>query len=298
MLDAWLKSTGFGRQQDLGEGSTATVILAVAGERKVAVKHARPAFKSPEEGAGLYWATPVDFYEEDVGFWDLDPEGALAAEIDLLQTLEFPYVRVDSLNEEAPKGTAALEYIEGSSWRSLLGSDALAWPQLMKLVESLSTSQLKFHGDLKPDNLMLDVEGTLRILDPSSGIAELKDGRPHSLLTTRLYNPVLAASDVPALGLLIAEVMLGHHILTGKQNKNSMTSELTEVIDWMCRMGFGATTRLYGSMTLAETASPWEAVALRCLGLRRTGPGREMLDVEDAYRSVHEVYEAMKELKL
>ncbi len=286
-----LTGTPFEGQRLLGAGSTAEVFVADVDGRKVAVKKAHGTFTSSQEDLP-FLAQPWAFYEEGVGPWELEPKVALAAERALLERLDHPaFVKVDALQSEAPDDTLVLEYVEGSSWRELIGHDTLGLGHILAVAEAIEAAQLKFHGDLKPDNLML-ADDQVRILDPSFGVAELQDGRPHSLLTTAWYNPVLAASDVPSLGLVLAEVMLGRHPFLGA-SENKLTPDLSEAIDWMCNAGFGATTTNYRTMDWPATSAGWDAVALRCLGMERRG---DTFDVADAYRSVADVCEALRPL--
>lgn len=239
----------------LGGGAFAEVRVARTSDaREVAVKIARvtPLFDDGATNA-VFASRPIAFHTGSIGAWDPDPDEVLAAEATWLRRARHPaFVKV--LGESSIDGRRALvlERIRGSTWRAaLLTGQRPGLDAVLAVARALADDGAR-HGDIKPENLMLEPGGAVRVLDPSAG-AEDASRR----ITTRVYNPSLELSDVPSLGLLAFET------LTGVQPCLSLALGSAPP----------SLAGLFQSLDakLAELGSRLASVVLRSVGLARRG---------------------------
>lgn len=195
-------------------GRFSDVYLARDAGMRVVVKVARD---QPKEAAG---ATNGVFFAQ--GQWmvtggnvDWVPEAneILFQEAEALARVKHPAM-VKLLNKGQVDGRAylVLEYIEGQTWRAALSQNQVELHHYLKLARTLAkvNRELGYHGDIKPDNLILQPSGETRIIDPSSFMTKLgANGLPEQILTSEAYNPLLKDSDVPAMGLILMELLCG-----------------------------------------------------------------------------------------
>ncbi len=200
----------FDLKRVLGRGAQSTVWLAHDARlaRDVALKLMAPGAAAASDGLGDWLAEArhvaalnhphiVPVFEAD-----LHGEGASAQPY-----LVFEYVPGATLDQHL-KQRGAFAPREAVEW--LLGVlDALAQAHAAGLV----------HRDLKPSNLMIDGAGRARVTDfgiaARSGDAALAAGTPRYLAPETLRGEApTPAVDVFALGLLLAELMLGRALVT------------------------------------------------------------------------------------
>ncbi|MBV62331.1 MAG: hypothetical protein CMH65_13655 [Nevskiales bacterium] len=161
-------------------------------------------------------------------------------EIELMAALAHPGIaRVyDAGEADTDSGRLpylVMEYIEGQPLLDFVRAQGLDVPQQLTLLASLCRSvhaahtQGVIHRDLKPANVLVDPEGTPRVLD--FGVARMLDQRGATEMTnagqvigTIAYMPweqlvdttqVDARSDVYALGVMAYEMLSGHHPYPG-----------------------------------------------------------------------------------
>lgn len=105
-----------------------------------------------------------------------------------------------------------LEYVRGKTLREKIRSlEGIHLNWFLAVVRALLATReagtLDYHGDLKPENLIVKPSGKVVVLDPAMRVA---DG---SLLTTTPhYNPLLlrdSKADVMAIGIMIYEILTG-----------------------------------------------------------------------------------------
>lgn len=257
--------------RELGGGRYARVSLMVgpSGE-SVVVKSVRGSLRDGLDVTnGMFFAVGRAFYTGTIGAWDPEPADILAAEAQVLEQVDHAaMVRL----LEVDNGRLVLEYIDGATWRELIAAGRVGPPQVAALAHALAemagSGQMSRHGDIKPDNLFLDPQGRVRIIDPC---ARATGPAPRHMLLTPLYNPYSSESDLPALGVLLMEVLAGRHpILHGRQVDGRVGDSLAERMeilqmtghdtDWITRL------RLPHEIDPA-LSSEIEEAALRCLGL-------------------------------
>ncbi len=103
-----------------------------------------------------------------------------------------------------------LEYIAGETlgekiWRG----DFIPLQYFLDIIDALIAAKeegLDYHGDIKPANIIIKPDGSIKIVDPSS--TGLKD-RQSLVITTPLYNPFLTKDDINSLGVLLYEISVG-----------------------------------------------------------------------------------------
>jgi serine/threonine protein kinase len=105
-----------------------------------------------------------------------------------------------------------LEYVRGKTLREKIRSlEGIHLNWFLAVVRALvalrQAGTLAFHGDLKPENLIVKPSGKVVMLDPA-----LRSAERRVVTTTLHYNPLLLAdskADVMAIGIMIYEILTG-----------------------------------------------------------------------------------------
>lgn len=105
-----------------------------------------------------------------------------------------------------------MEYVRGKTLREKIRSlEGIHLNWFLAVVRALQamkqTGALDYHGDLKPENLIVKPSGKVVVLDPAM---RLPDRR--IVTTTPHYNPLLlcdSKADVMAIGIMIYEILTG-----------------------------------------------------------------------------------------
>lgn len=105
-----------------------------------------------------------------------------------------------------------LEYVRGKTLREKIrGLEGIHLNWFLAIARALSALQqagtLPFHGDLKPENIVVKPSGKVVLLDPA-----LRCPDRRVVTTTLHYNPLLLAdskADVMAIGIMIYEILTG-----------------------------------------------------------------------------------------
>jgi len=214
-------------EREIGSGGMATVYLAddVKHERKVALKVLRP-----ELAAAL-------------------GRERFLQEIAIAARLNHPNILPLHDSGEADGFLYYLmPFIEGESLRERLQREGkLSIPEAIRLTDQVASALTHaherglVHRDIKPSNLMLDADGTLKIVD--FGLARVADGDPAmtlsgDLLGTPAYmSPEQAdasavdidtRSDIYALGVLLYELASGRRPFGGDSLPELMSSILRD----------------------------------------------------------------------
>lgn len=114
-----------------------------------------------------------------------------------------------------------MDIAPGKTLRQLMNEGPIRTETLIAIAETLEALQndplFEYHGDLKPDNIMVDSRN-ITILDPGYfGELDTIDGTEANIsITTPMYYPELMPDDNHALGLMLWEIACGEHPLAGR----------------------------------------------------------------------------------
>jgi serine/threonine protein kinase len=289
-----LAALGYGELIPLGGGAYADVYAAKS--KPIVLKIARETPRSSLNVTnGIYFAEGRAFHTGSVGAWRPDPKQILAAEAKLLRAIDHP--AFPKLIEEKSPTVLVMSRLPGKTWREAMREREIGIAEIQALVRALIEvrKQLPFHGDLKPENLLLAEPRRIGIIDPSSGMAELVGREVRRLLVSEWYNPALEASDLPAIGLIAIEALSGRQALVAadeSQPKKTLGPKLAAWLEGGTIVGGSALTRRYAHLLTPRELDPkispaLEAIALRCLSLSWDGkrleraepyPGLEALE--------------------
>lgn len=291
----------------LSRGPLSEVHEAIGPQGPAVLKVAQPEAGAWGDGtAPAHLEQGLAFFTGGVGLAEADPNAVLEAEGRVLAGIDhpaFPRVldRGEALIEGRPRRWLLLEKINGTTWREALqGAHPPGPAKVLALAEALAAvaarGQLTWHGDLKPENVLIDVAGRVRLIDPTSGACEVDaGGLPGRLLLTETYNPLYAPSDLPALGLMLLETLLGAHPLDEGREEPPPGRTFTPAFEaWLgakAAVGQLRMARRLACLRLPVAESAVEAIALRALGLRRTGA---TLDLAPGFADVAAFAAALK----
>lgn len=204
---------GYTVEEPVASGGQATLyrVGTPFGDRAL-LKLARSHAPDPLAGGTMDvgFAVALQFQTGVVGPSWLTPNQVLAAEIAVLTAgKDSALPKVVSSGTLLDRTYAIIEEVPGKTLRACMDDrepPPFSW--FIRLGETLSrlqaTGRLPYHGDLKPENVIVTPEGGVVLIDPTSGIsAEM--GR----VTTPRYYPLLTEDDRPALALMIIEAMTG-----------------------------------------------------------------------------------------
>ncbi|MEW5875472.1 MAG: protein kinase [Candidatus Zixiibacteriota bacterium] len=140
-------------------------------------------------------------------------------------------VTIHSIEESGDRDFIVMEYVRGSTlgrWRGRMASADLLG-LLIQLCGALSEAHGRdiIHRDIKPDNLMVDESGRLKIMDFGLASAASGDGPPGltgAIVGSAPYmspeqilgQPVDARSDIFSLGVVIFELATGQTPFSGE----------------------------------------------------------------------------------
>ena len=114
--------------------------------------------------------------------------------------------------EHEGRPIVAMEYARGKTLREKIRAlEGIRLNWFLTIVRSLQRladqGQLAYHGDLKPENIIVKPSGSVVMIDP----ALRPDGRD-VITTTPHYNPLLLRSpkaDVMGIGIMLYEILTG-----------------------------------------------------------------------------------------
>jgi len=256
-----------------GGGRQVTRLLEVSSRRS-------PEGISPDElPAEAVFFEPsgvrIDLFDEQ------EVHSVLRAEGDILAGCEHSnLVGLREQLEVDGSPVLVLEYVRGKSLREKIRSlEGIHLNWFLAVVRALTSLRdsgaLPYHGDLKPENIIVKPSGKVVMLDPAMRCSE----RP-VVTTTPHYNPLLltdSKADVMAIGIMIYE------ILTGTLPFDEVPWEFAG-----CQSG-GETQRLslsyFFSYAPPNTLNPktpedLERIVYRCITVQDYGLGELQADLE------------------
>lgn len=137
----------------------------------------------------------------------------LAAEADVLEVCSSPnLVKLKCRLELDGALALGLEFVRGKTLREKIrGLEGihLNWflAAVRALIKLADEGSLAYHGDLKPENIIVKPSGKVVLIDPA-----MRGGDQRVITTTPHYNPLLLAdskADVVAIGIMIYEILTG-----------------------------------------------------------------------------------------
>ncbi len=188
-----------------GGGRYVTRFLEITNQR-------RPDGISPDETP----AEAVFFRDEGVRIDFLDVheiDDALRAEAALLEQVKSPnVVQLREIFSHEGRPVLALEYARGKTLREKIRAlEGIRLNWFLTIVRSLiklgKSGQLAYHGDLKPENIVVKPSGTVVLVDPAQRMEERG-----VVTTTPHYNPLLLRdqkADVMGIGVMLYEILTG-----------------------------------------------------------------------------------------
>lgn len=165
---------------------------------------------------------------------------------------------------------AVMELIDGETLRTVIG-DGLDWKVAAKIILSVAKALVAAHGqgvihrDIKPDNVMIDARGEVKVLD--FGLAKPTDHLNHQRITTGSATPgtvpymspeqtngqpLQESTDIFSLGTMLFELLAGENPFRAEsafatmqningaspriaQSVNDLPNELVSLTDAMLR---------------------------------------------------------------
>ncbi len=149
----------------------------------------------------------IDLFDEQEIRAMLQSEGDLLANSDSDNMVKL----IDRISVDG-ESVLVLDYVRGKTLREKIRSlEGIHLNWFLAVVRALigmrDSGTLEYHGDLKPENVIVKPSGKVVMLDPAMRISERR-----IVTTTPHYNPLLlteSKADVMAIGIMIYEILTG-----------------------------------------------------------------------------------------
>lgn len=171
-----------------------------------------PDWVSPDESPG-----EAVFFRNDgarIDFLDLhEIDNLLRQEGELLQSIKSQnVVRVKDIANHDGRPVLVMDYVAGKTLREKIRAlEGIRLNWFLSVVRTLMrlgrNGQLAYHGDLKPENIIVKPSGSVVLIDPS-----MRDNDRSLISTTPHYNPLLltnSKADVMGIGIMLYEILTG-----------------------------------------------------------------------------------------
>ncbi|MCA8977902.1 MAG: protein kinase [Planctomycetes bacterium] len=149
----------------------------------------------------------IDLFDEQEIRAMLQSEGDLLAQSEHVNMVSL----IDRIVHDG-EPVLVLDYVRGKTLREKIRSlEGIHLNWFLALSRALlamrESGSLAYHGDLKPENIIVKPSGKVVMLDPAMRLPE-----GHVVTTTPHYNPLLltdSKADVMAIGIMIYEILTG-----------------------------------------------------------------------------------------
>jgi len=140
-------------------------------------------------------------------------DSAILAEGERLQKIRATnFVRLREVHHHEGRPVLVLDYVQGKTLREKIraceGIRVNWFLTIVRVLETLRTrADLPYHGDLKPENVLVTPNGKVVLLDPG-----YRGGQRDFVATTPAYNPLVLRSskaDVMGIGIMLYEILTG-----------------------------------------------------------------------------------------
>ena len=188
-----------------GGGRYVTRFLEITNNRQ-------PEGISPDE-------TPAEaiFFRTDgvrIDFLDVhEIDELIRSEAGLLEGAKSPnLVRIHECFQHEGRPIAVMDYVRGKTLREKIRAlEGIRLNWFLTMVRSLQklkrNGQLDYHGDLKPENIIVKPSGSVVMVDPA-----MREDERGVITTTPHYNPLLlrdSKADVMGIGVMLYEILTG-----------------------------------------------------------------------------------------
>jgi serine/threonine protein kinase len=171
-----------------------------------------PDWVSPDESPG-----EAVFFRNDgarIDFLDLhEIDQLLSQEGELLKGIRSQnVVRVKDVLDHEGRPVIVMDYVAGKTLREKIRAlEGIRLNWFLSVVRTLMrlgrNGTMPYHGDLKPENIIVKPSGSVVMIDPS-----MRDNDRSLISTTPHYNPLLlmnSKADVMGIGIMLYEILTG-----------------------------------------------------------------------------------------
>lgn len=147
-----------------------------------------------------------------------DTAALLLAQAQRLQSAQDKsWLKVRQCQDSAAVTFFSADFFQGKTLRSMLaeGLDSLLpLVECLKALNRLSKQEgFKYHGDLKPDNILVASDSSILLIDPGhfDDLRSVHGNTAPMVVTTPAYYPGLLPNDLLAMGIILHETLTGYN---------------------------------------------------------------------------------------
>ena len=244
--ESWIgkRLDGFVIESLVGEGAFSWVFKAVREDVRVskAIKVAKPSELAGQPDPAIALPTEALAFISG-GTMTVRPDTCqlLGVQAEKLKNNADPaLVSVETVCMDENSCYSRMELIEGQTLRESIGSGPIELSLVADLVKQLDRLSknpgFQYHGDIKPDNIMVTSAG-VKLIDPGHfGPLDCDEGNlEHCMISTPAYYPLLTPDDLFAVGIILWEVVCKRHPLDGSSYSATMdkTNLGEELVKWV-----------------------------------------------------------------
>lgn len=281
-------------QECCGRGTFGTVYRATADDaqqHQVAIKVANEGSKDTPKDKTHVHSVALGIFSG--GYGNISPVGSALLQLQCRRSqTSSMFPRTEGPFVIGETNFLVMEFLKGMTLRQLLNLDLRAGETYVndlelsiKVFESLAAlevSELGYHGDLKPDNIVLSGTG-VRVIDPGYfGPLNCIEGLiPNAVITSPDYYPCLEPDDAFASGAILWEIAMRQSPLRALQSLSDRSTLrpgplLSQMILSQELVGRYFLSPMAKFVLPSAQSSPpppaVEALLLRVLGLEVQGP--------------------------